>query len=375
MKKLLSGITGLRGLAALAVVFYHLNQSRSTVGLSELSWDIYQFTEHLVFVVSFFFMTSWLFRSLPYWRAIFQGKPIPDFFSSLRERFFRIAPAYYLALFVTFIFVIAWQWVGLPDFVRLFAGMSFVSWISPQTFFPVEINWPLWFISYDMMGWIIVSGFMGTLAKMRWKNNKAWIAIFFAIMAIVLLWIHYIWMSLPWTRWVGIVGEWFPTYNPFLFGLHFLLGATAGGMIVYFEEKKSHILADVMTLLSFGVLFGFLWNIRGSEDWTYSWPHGPYHFPVVSLLLVIILVLLPFTQYIGQILDNHILTWIATLSYSLYLFHMLVIVSLRRYFFTDIQLWFYNWSIFSILTLILSLGISWVVWKYVETREWRKKNL
>ena len=58
MKKLLSGITGLRGLAAFIVVYYHLNQSRSTIGLSELSWDIYQFTEHLVFVVSFFFMTS-----------------------------------------------------------------------------------------------------------------------------------------------------------------------------------------------------------------------------------------------------------------------------------------------------------------------------
>lgn len=372
MKKLLSGITGLRGLAALAVVLYHLNQSRSTVGLSEFSWDMYQFTEHLVFVVSFFFMTSWLFRSIPYWRAIFQGKPIPEFFSSLRERFFRIAPAYYLALFMTFIFTIGWQWVGFFDFVRLFAGMSFLSWISPQTFFPVEISWPLWFISYDMMGWTMVSGFMGILAKMKLKNNKTWITIFFAITAIVLLSLHYVWISLPWTRWVDIVGEWFPTYNPFLFGLHFLLGAIAWGVIVYFEEKKSHIFADAMTLLSFALLFGFLWKIRWVEDWGYSWPRGPYHFPIVPLLLAGTLMLLPFTQHIGRILDNRILIWIATLSYSLYLFHMLVIVSLRRYFFTDVQLWFYNWSIFSILTLILSLGISWIVWKYVEKREWGK---
>lgn len=204
------------------------------------------------------------------------------------------------------------------------------------------------------------------------RNKKnLWIMLYLASGSIALLSLHYVWISLPWTRWVGMVGEWFPTYNPFLFWLHFLLGAVAGGVIIYFEEKKSHIFADAVILLSFGLLFGFLWKIRWAEDWAYSWPHGPYHFPIVPLLLAGILMLLPFTQYIGRILDNRIFTWIATLSYSLYLFHMLVITVLRRYFFTDVQLWFYNWLIFSILTLVLSLGISWIVWKYLEMRDWR----
>ena len=381
----LSWLTWLRWLAALIVIYYHLNQIRSTVWLSEWSWDIYQFTEHLVFVVSFFFMTSGLFRSLPYWRALLQWRDIPEFFPSLRDRFFRIAPAYYLALIVSFICMILWQGVWWTDVLRLFSGLTFLSWISPETFFPVEINGPLWFISYDMMGWILTSLVMMGIVKimksysLRFSPTKQWQKLIISLLCLLwisgaLLLLHYTWIALPWSPWEAITGVWFPIYNPFLFGLHFLLGAIVGGVIVYFQEAKPRVVYDIFVISIFVVLIGFLWNIRTLEDWDYSWPHGPYHFPIVPLLLAGVLATLPFTRYVGKYIDNKFLTWIATLSYSLYLFHMLVISILRRYFFINEQLWFYNWSIFSILTLFLSISIAWIVWKYVESREWITKS-
>lgn len=102
---MLTGLSGLRGLAALIVIYYHLSQHRTTVGLSEMSWDIYQLTEHLVFVVSVFFILSGFFRSLSYWKKLEKNEPIPRLLPSLKERFFRIAPSYYLALIVSLIVV------------------------------------------------------------------------------------------------------------------------------------------------------------------------------------------------------------------------------------------------------------------------------
>ena len=109
-------------------------------------------------------------------------------------------------------------------------------------------------------------------------------------------------------------------------------------MIVYLQEIKPRVIYDIFVINIFVVLIGFLWNIRTVEDWDYSWPHGPYHFPVVPLLVAGVLVALPVTRYVGKILDNRFLTWIATLAYSLYLFHMLVIEVLRKYFFINEQL-------------------------------------
>jgi hypothetical protein len=85
-------------------------------------------------------------------------------------------------------------------------------------------------------------------------------------------------------------------YNPFLFGLHFMLGVL-GAYIVTHIKKKS-IFYDALSLGIFVLLGYFLWDIRASDDWSYSWPHGPYHFPLVPLLIMLLVVTLPFTRYI-----------------------------------------------------------------------------
>lgn len=80
-------------------------------------------------------------------------------------------------------------------------------------------------------------------------------------------------------------------------------------------------------------LFYFLWNIRGAGDFDYSWLHNSYRFPLVTILIALIVFLAPGTKYIGKWLDNHLFNTIARLSYSVYLWHAIVIVLMTQFAF------------------------------------------
>lgn len=61
-------------------------------------------------VVSVFFILGGLLRSLSYWKVILLGEErVPQLLPSLLDRFWRIAPMYYLALVATFILVLIFQ--------------------------------------------------------------------------------------------------------------------------------------------------------------------------------------------------------------------------------------------------------------------------
>ena len=80
-----------------------------------------------------------------------------------------------------------------------------------------------------------------------------------------------------------------------------MLGVFGGYLLTFGQKiikKSGTIWADIGTIISIVLLSVFLWDIRATTDWSYSWPHGPYHFPLVPVLIMILVVLLPFTRYI-----------------------------------------------------------------------------
>jgi peptidoglycan/LPS O-acetylase OafA/YrhL len=185
-------------------------------------------------MVSVFFMLSGFFRSLSYWKMIDTPENIPAFSSSLKERFLRIAPAYYvvlvLSLAVTYL-IHGSSWIDIPAFI---SGFFFLSWMSPDTLFPVLLNGPLWFISFDMVGWILTSLVMMGLFRL---GRKYMILYFIAIISIVLI-LHFLWIGLPWPQTERFPANiWFPMYNPFLFFLHFLFGIIAAGIVSVFHQR------------------------------------------------------------------------------------------------------------------------------------------
>lgn len=95
---MLSGLSGIRALAAILVIAYHLNQQLPLDGLSGGVISVHNLIARLSIVVSVFFFLSGFFRSMSYWKVTDTPEKMPQFWSSLKDRFLRIAPAYYVAI-------------------------------------------------------------------------------------------------------------------------------------------------------------------------------------------------------------------------------------------------------------------------------------
>jgi peptidoglycan/LPS O-acetylase OafA/YrhL len=98
----LNGISGLRGLIALVIVIYHLTQIRPLANLESWDWALYQFMNMFPVVVAVFFILTGLLRSVGYWRHILYGELMPDTRKVIIDRWWRIAPAYYVVLIASF---------------------------------------------------------------------------------------------------------------------------------------------------------------------------------------------------------------------------------------------------------------------------------
>ncbi len=96
------GLSGIRALACIGIIFYHLNQQRSITNLSTWNWDLYQFVATFNSLVSLFFILTGAGISLKFWSTIFYDAPVPPARLLFLERLGRIAPAYWVVLIVTF---------------------------------------------------------------------------------------------------------------------------------------------------------------------------------------------------------------------------------------------------------------------------------
>ena len=372
----LAGFNGLRALACLSVLFYHLNQHRSVTNLSEWNWDLYQFTEMWPVAVSLFFILSAVTNSLPFWRALLKNGTMPNIRKHLTSRFFRIAPVYYVVLIFTFILVLGLDGPQDGMFVRLFSGLTFLSWVHPFTFFPVDINGPLWYISYDMMGVLLVMWTMYVLSRVR----KIYIPLIFLLVSTLLIWWHIVFTSLPFPVLDGIVSEWFPAYNPFIFGLHFLIWVMIAWVLVWQEKKHAHtsIWYDCFFIINGIWLLYFLWTIREAGDLQYTLFHSPHRFPFATIPIAFLVMLAPHTRYMGKWLDNRVFQHIARLSYSTYLWHAIIIVMMTRFIFWWVHdLPMSEWCILVVVTIFWSFSVALLSYNYIEipiANWWRSRQ-
>ena len=121
----LAGFDGLRAVAALTVLSYHVVRGldySSVHGVAPVLWE-------LKAGVGVFFVISGTLLYLPYARAIRDGRDLPDWRRYARRRAVRILPAYWLALIVVGVGPFSMAVFG-PDAWRFF---GFTQIYQPDT--------------------------------------------------------------------------------------------------------------------------------------------------------------------------------------------------------------------------------------------------
>ena len=332
----LTGADGVRAIACLMVMFHHAFQRLSPQLLLPNVVELQKFFWNGQVGVAVFFVLSGFLLSEPFWRAWADGGEQPSLKTFAIRRWARIAPAFWLNLALVFLLSL-WLVPEVPDrILRFLAGLSFTSSLTWQTFFPVDINLPLWSIGYEVFSYGLLA--VGALLWFKLPIRRSvltgigyWLAVMVVVLAVHQLLLTFTvpdddgkgWMFGPY----GGAKGWWPDYNPVGFFAIFLIGILSAGFSAglgrlltrWFDPWRWPL--DLAVLLALYLGFRILWETRDLTDFGFSFPTMPYYFPAFPLAVGAILVFAPHSSFVGKWLDNRLFRFIATISFGLYIWH------------------------------------------------------
>jgi peptidoglycan/LPS O-acetylase OafA/YrhL len=346
----LLGADFIRAAACLTVLFHHLAQ-RMKWGedLGFIEW-FRVFANMGTFGVAMFFVLSGFLLARPFWLALDKGEPMPSLRVYAMRRAARILPGFWLALTVTFILTVTVFSVKLDGqlVLRYLAGFLLVAdwhWI---TLFPVEINGPLWSISFEATSYVLLPLCLAGLFFARettgtgWGSRMLWL--FAILLALGAHWLFVTYYPIDNIRrgWdYGLLGGakwWMPRYNPFGFFAMFAIGALAAGVQVRLAGIR-HWGFDLLSLAGMGLGIWVIADLLASKvD-----PSGfgllgvPYSFPWFQLCVALVLAATPSSVLLGRLLDNPVTRYIATISFGIYVWHYVVLELARIWWAPDID--------------------------------------
>ncbi len=336
----LLGADGIRAIACLMVIFHHLWQRFDSSNASDTLKFFDAFLEQGSAGVSAFFVLSGMLLATPFWRAYLNQKPMPNMLEYTRRRAVRIVPGFYASLIVSFLLGLFFAVDGEKIWWRLVSALSFTTAFSHVTFFPVELNGPLWSIGFEVFCYILMPLGMWVLFT-QFPKRGFWFALRFWLFLLGLVFVanHLILESLipdninrGWDH--GLLGGakyWMPNYNAIGMFAHYVLGVLAAGFIVDRKNRGREPSAafDLVALIVFVGMFALLWLSRGAGDFGFSFQSQPYRFPWFPACVALLLITLPFSRVFGRILDNTFFRYTAKISFGLYIWHYPILECIR----------------------------------------------
>jgi peptidoglycan/LPS O-acetylase OafA/YrhL len=372
------GADGLRALACLLVVWHHTTQRFNPENAPNWIQNIHFFGMRAEVGVSLFFVLSGCLLSLPFWNSFVHATPFPNIRFYATNRAARIIPAYWFNLL--FCTLLAYFVFGLSiNWWRFISGLLFINSYHYSSFFPAELNGPLWSIGLEVSCYFL-------LPLVLFITIKSTKKISFAITGLV-GWILALQLLNPWLISTFMTGEdlkgwqygltggakqWLPYWNIDSFFTQFLSGSLAALIIVALRTR------GIMHSRSFdfsAVLFAIaaIWLVAnrltpGAPD---SFTKQPYVAPFYSILMAGVLISAAFSARLSRVLDNKLFRWIAKLSFSIYLWHMVFIEVIVRKFLakyvyyglTDLA----QWILISSIVLGGSILIASISWRFLES--------
>ena len=373
-----TGADGLRAIACLLVVWHHTAQKFNPEGASGLIKAMHYLGMRGEVGVSLFFVLSGCLLSLPFWGAFLGNQEFPSIKKYCLNRTARIAPVFWINLmFCSVVGVLAFN----LDFSwsKFLAAFFFVNSYHYSTFFPSELNGPLWSIGLEVSCYVLLPIVLYSIVRVARSFLSALTALFAWITSLQILnpFLIDIFMTDNSRKgWEygqsGGAKQWLPYWNIASFFTQFLIGSVAALLIVWLKSKeiRGRPLFDVCSLILIGAAIALV-ALRlnpGSPD---PLSQQPYVAPFYAALMASALVFLSKSIYLSMALDNRLFAWLAKLSFSIYLWHVVVMEIIARkflstyvYYGLDNEL---QWILLSGFVLFISTAIAAASWRWVES--------
>lgn len=339
----LNGADFVRAAACLTVLFHHLAQRMSwNDNLGAVEW-FRVFAWIGTFGVAMFFVLSGFLLARPFWQALDRGAAAPSLATYAMRRAARILPGFWLALLVTFVLSITVFGAKLDGqlVLRLFAGIFTVADWHWVTLFPVEVNGPLWSISFEVTSYVLLPlGFAllflaGRWVGKGWRSRLLWVGVIGLALVAHWLFTRYYRVDMHQRGWdFGLIGgakTWMPRFNPFAFFAMFAIGALAAGLQVRWAQYRN-MLFDAVAIAAIGwslYLIAVQTTAETPDGW--GWLGVPYGFPWFVLAIGLFLSAAPSSVFVGSILDNPVTRYVARISFGIYIWHYPVLELVRVY--------------------------------------------
>ncbi len=305
----LSVLDGLRGIAVLLVLWYHI---------WEISWlaaplPALQFIPETGFIgVDLFFFISGFVIAYPFVKAAFRNEPAPRWGDFAFRRAMKIVPSYVLSIAV--VIAIGYAHFTSPAQALRDVGshLLFIHTWWPQTY--GSINGVLWTLAVEVQFYVcfplIWSGF----------SRRPFVTAAAMILA-SLAWRSYA-QTCCWTTSTELMIENLPGY----------LDVFAAGMLSAYAyvrlrergaDRRVQIAATLVAVAGFAaltLLLENLWSMRTADQWSTAW--AIHNRTLVAGAFVLMglgsLLALPYWQ---RVIANPALLFFAAISYNLYLYH------------------------------------------------------
>ncbi|EJT03590.1 acyltransferase [Rhizobium sp. CCGE 510] len=337
----LAGADFLRATACLLVLAHHLALRLDMRRIPDELGPTANILRFGNFGVAIFFVLSGFLLAHPFWRALDDGRTMPSLRHYTIRRAARIAPGFWAAATVSFALSLTLLALPLtPELaLRYVSGLLFMSQWHWRTFFPVEADGPLWSIPFEVTSYVLLPACFFLLFRLSVLRQRPLLARFawLCVIAGVLLAHVLVLTAFPlddigrgWQY--GLQGgakEWMPRYNPIGFFAVFALGALAAGVEIMLPRRPSAWF-DAAALLALAVAGYRLVISPGGSAEAYGWLEIPYGFPVFPLAVATALVSLCHSQQLGRLLDNPPVRYIAKISFGIYIWQEIILISIQR---------------------------------------------
>lgn len=403
-KNTIAVLDGVRAIAALAVLGFHLNLIAHN-DLKLWNFSIGSVISALALSggagVTLFFVLSGFLLFLPYAKSLLFNKDWPSIRQFYLRRALRIWPGYYVCLF-TLILLFQPQYLQPAYWKRLLLFLSFFMDSSTKTY--QAINGPFWTLAVEWQFYLLLpllALLPLLMAKLVPLRRRLWVVVAFllGLMAwgvgsryIALYYIQHPMQTLLVPR---------PALNWILFFLYgtngkfledFAVGMLLCTLYVYARQaasdhplsKKLHAASWWIFAVGLGVLFfAALWHFN-------NWFHSGLRFlnPISDAFTqwgeltfatgfgLCILAVLFGPQLLKMPFEWQPLRWLGMISYSMYMWHLYILESFKENLRPLTQSWSHLllYSLLWVCALFIVLPFSYALYKWVEVPGIRLAN-